>query len=68
MNGQQIHEKIDFNNRKIQRILNKFVLTDEINQLMKENAELRAKCPHEFVNGFCRFCDVPIDFMEDKDD
>ena len=36
MNGQEIRERIDLNNRKIQTALNKFILTDEINRLMKE--------------------------------
>lgn len=68
MNGLDIRKRIDANNAKIKRALDKFVLTDEINQLMAENAELRAHCPHEFVGTFCRFCDIPIDFKEDKDD
>ena len=59
MNGQEIRERIDLNNRKIQTALNKFILTDEINRLMKENAELRFICKHEFVNGACKFCDTP---------
>ena len=37
----------------------KFILTDEINRLMKDNAELRFICKHEFVNGACKFCDTP---------
>lgn len=65
MNGQQIRERIDLNNKKIQAALNKFVLTDEINQLVKENAELRIICPHSFNDqGFCIFCDTPEEFNE----
>ncbi len=67
MNGQEIRERIDSNNAKIRRALNKFVLTDEINQLMKDNEELRFICKHQFENGFCKFCDIPIDFTEDKE-
>ena len=65
MNGLEIRKRIDANNRKIQKALNKFTLTDEINQLMQENADLRAHCPHEFTGTFCRFCDMPIDFKDD---
>ena len=65
MNGLDIRKRIDANNRKIQRALNKFTLTDEINQLMQENADLRAQCPHELAGTFCRFCDMPIDFKDD---
>jgi hypothetical protein len=55
------------NNKKIQAALNKFVLTDEINQLMKENANLRADCPHKYnADGFCIYCDMPIDFKEEE--
>lgn len=68
MNGLDIRKRIDANNQKIQKALNKFTLTDEINQLMKENAELREICPHEFAGTFCRFCDIPIDYKENKDD
>ena len=67
MNGQEIRERIDSNNAKINRALKKFVLTDEINKLMKDNEELRFICNHQFENGFCKFCDIPIDFMEDKE-
>jgi len=65
MNGQEIRERIDKNNAQIQKALNKFILTDEINKLMEDNVHLRAMCKHEYVNGACRFCDVPIDFAED---
>ena len=65
MNGPETREKIDRNNKKIQSALNKFVLTDEINQLMKENASLRATCPHKYNDeGFCIYCDMPVDFEE----
>ena len=65
MNGLEIRKRIDANNSKIQKALNKFTLTDEINQLMQENADLRAQCPHEFAGTFCRFCEMPIDFKDD---
>ena len=66
MNGLEIRKRIDENNRKIQSALNKFILTNEINELMQENTNLRENCPHEFVGTFCRFCDMPIDFKEGK--
>jgi len=65
MNGQEIRERINKNNAQIQKALNKFVLTDEINKLMEDNVRLRAMCKHEYVNGVCKFCDVPVDFAED---
>ena len=67
MSGPEIRDRIDKNNRRIQIALNKFVLTDEINQLMKENATLRASCKHEFDKvGFCIYCDMPVDFQEEE--
>ena len=39
MNGPEIREKIDRNNKKIQNALNKFILTDEINNLTEHLKE-----------------------------
>ena len=66
MSGQEIRNQIDANNERIRRALRTFVLTDEINQLMEDNVSLRLICKHEFENGFCRFCDTPIDFVEEE--
>lgn len=67
MNGPEIRERIDKNNKKIQSALNKFILTDEINQLMRENANLRVECPHKYgEDGFCIYCDMPVDFKEEE--
>ena len=65
MNGQQIRARIDENNAKIRAALNKFVLTDEINKLMQDNEELRVICRHEFVNGWCKYCDIPEELKDD---
>ena len=56
MSGQEIKERLDKNNAQIAKLLHKFVLTDEINKLLKENDELRFLCPHEFDKGICIFC------------
>ena len=37
--------------------LEKFTLTDEINNLMKENDNLRRQCHHNFIDGVCEYCD-----------
>lgn len=65
MNGLEIRKRIDENNKKIQAALNKFILTDEINNLMKDNEELRVICQHEFVNGWCKYCDIPEELKDD---
>lgn len=67
MNGPEIHDRIEANNKKIHAALNKFILTDEINSLMRENEELRFLCPHNFKNGFCEYCNMPIELWEEKD-
>ena len=61
MNGQEIRNRIDENNKKIHAALNKFILNDEINKLVKQNADLRSICKHEFVGGVCKFCDTAED-------
>ena len=57
MSGNEIRERIDKNNARIQAALNKFVLNKEIQELMKENDSLRAQCPHNFIDGVCEYCD-----------
>lgn len=57
MNGNEIRERINSNNARIRAALDKFVLTDEIQQLMKDNDNLRKQCQHHFVDGVCEYCD-----------
>lgn len=57
MSGNEIRARINLNNEKIRIALDKFTLTDKINQLMKENDELRKQCCHNFVDGVCEYCD-----------
>ena len=57
MSGKEIRERIDANNARIKRALDRFVLTDEIEKLMKDNDNLRAQCQHHFINGVCEYCD-----------
>ena len=64
LTGKEIRARIDINNIEIQRKLNKFILTDEINQLMRDNEELRRMCPHEYVRGVCIYCDLPEEYHD----
>jgi hypothetical protein len=57
MNGNEIRKQIDLNNAQIRKLLDKFVLTDEIQKLMKDNDYLRAQCNHNFIDGVCTYCD-----------
>ena len=63
MSGTDIRKKIDENNERIQFLLNKFVLTDELNELMEDNEKMREECQHEFVDGVCIYCDVLEEFV-----
>ena len=60
MNGQEIREKINENNRIIQEVMtpNVFTLNNTISVLLKENRELQNKCEHIFENGYCIYCDL----------
>ena len=58
MSGKEIREQIDLNNARIRAALDKFVLTNEIQQLMKDNDKLRAQCQHHFIDGTCEYCDA----------
>jgi len=57
MSGIEIRERIDENNARIQAALDKFVLNEEIQELMKENDKIRAQCQHNFIDGVCEYCD-----------
>lgn len=53
-----IKKKIDENNEIIERLMtpNFFTLNNAIAKLLEENAELQAKCDHEFEDGYCHYC------------
>ena len=63
MSGTDIRKKINENNERIQFLLNKFVLTEELNELMEDNEKMREECKHEFVDGACIYCDVLEEFV-----
>ena len=46
MNGEEIKERIDQNNKKIHEALKQFILTNDIKELLKENDKLRNLCKH----------------------
>lgn len=58
---ENIRFTINENNKKIEELMNPgiFVLNKEIERLTEENAALRENCHHEFVNGVCKWCDLP---------
>ena len=58
MTKQEIHDKVLYNNNKIQELLDPsvFILQPEVQMLMEDNEYLKTICPHEFVNGVCIIC------------
>lgn len=58
---QNIREVIDSNNEKIEKLITPgtFILNKEILHLQEQNTQLRAQCKHEFIDGFCKWCDTP---------
>ena len=62
MTGKEIKEQINFNNKKIQSILDPtvFILQPEVQKYMEENEYLKSICEHEYENGVCIYCGKPI--------
>lgn len=58
MSGEEIREKVLFNNQRIQELLDPsvFILQPEVQELLEENEELQAQCPHIFQGGKCIYC------------
>lgn len=56
MNGPEIKERLELNNKRLETLLRTFVLTDEVKNILKENEELKNICPHNYSEGICIFC------------
>lgn len=58
MNGEQIRNKIEHNNKLIEEFMtpNFFTLNNTVKDLLLENEKLQAQCPHEFEDGYCIYC------------
>lgn len=58
MNGPQIRDAIEKNNRMIQDLtaINFFTLNNTVAELLEENRRLQQQCRHLFVDGYCDFC------------
>ena len=57
MDGKEIRQRIDEIQERINYLIGKFVLTKEIEDLMKERESIRENCQHSFEDGKCIFCD-----------
>lgn len=58
MKKEEIKNKILFNNKKIEELMDPsvFILQPEVQRLMEENEYLKSICPHEFHDGVCIIC------------
>jgi len=56
----EIRKRIDDNNRIIENILkpNQFTLNNIISNALAENRKLQKICIHNFVDGYCEYCDM----------
>ena len=58
MSGEEIRAKVNFNNQKIQSLLDPsiFILQPEVQKYMEDNEYLKSICDHEYENGTCIYC------------
>ena len=58
MTGEEIRDKIIFNNQKIQSLLDPsvFVLQPEVQKYLEDNEYLKTICSHKYENGVCVYC------------
>lgn len=66
MNGPEIRNRIDYNNKVIGELMtpNFFTLNNAIADLLTENRKLQEECEHEFLNGICIYCDKDEEEVE----
>ena len=66
MDGVKIRELINFNNRKIEEMLDPstFVLQPEVQKLLDENQKLREQCDHVVKDGTCIYCGMTWDSLK----
>ena len=58
MTGEEIRTKINFNNEKIQSLLDPsvFILQPKVQKYIEDNEYLKSICPHKYENGVCIYC------------
>ena len=58
MTGEEIRDKINFNNQKIQSLMDPsvFILQPEVQKYMEDNEYLASICPHKYENNKCIYC------------
>ena len=58
MTGEEIRDKINFNNQKIQSLLDPsvFILQPEVQKYLEDKKKKKTLCPHKYENGECIYC------------
>lgn len=58
MTGEEINQKINENNDRIEQLLvaHNFILNTQVNELIQQNKALQESCSHNFQNGCCKYC------------
>lgn len=58
MNGEEIYTLMTVKRAALEDLIDPatFVLNPEAQKLMNEITELQSECPHEYVNGECKYC------------
>ena len=59
MDGRETRKRIDEINTRVNELIGKFILTDEIQKLAQEKAMIRFSCDHVYKDGKCIYCDNP---------
>ena len=62
MTGKEIKDKINFNNYKIQSLIDPsiFILQPEVQKYIEDNEYLKSICPQKYENGVCIYCGSKI--------
>lgn len=58
LNPNEIKKQIDLYNKQIEDCFypNQFTLNGEIKKINEAIKNLQNQCPHEYENGYCKYC------------
>lgn len=58
MNGIEIFTLVTAKTKQLEDLIDptSFVLNPEAQKLQEEIYELQTKCPHEYIEGICKYC------------
>lgn len=64
ISGEEIKERIIYNNEQIQKNLDPsvFILQPEVQKYIEENEYLKTICPHKYSDNVCIYCGHTINY------